>query len=127
MTISSQGAATPGEAVAALLRTAVWHPADPAVEGLRRPLTRLAAIYLAREKRSNGMALDPVAHFHLSNGARIERLNWLGDVSEKGIAQSCGLMVNYLYRPDEIEANHEAYRGDRKVAAAAALRSLIRG
>ena len=61
------------------------------------------------------------------SSARIERLNWLGDVSAKGIAQSCGLMVNYLYRPDEIEANHEAYRGDRRVAMTSAIRGLIRG
>jgi malonyl-CoA decarboxylase len=114
-------------ALRGLLAMAVWHPADPATEALRRPLTRLAAVYLAREKRRNGMALDPVAHFHLSNGARIERLNWLGDVSARGIARSCGMMVNYSYRPDEIEAQHEAYRGDRRVAMASAIRGLIRG
>ncbi len=110
-----------------LLEAAVWHPADPATEALRRPLMRLAAVFLARAKRPGGMARDQVAHFHLSNGARIERLNWLGDVSSRGIAQSCGLMVNYLYRPDEIEANHEAYRGERKVAMAGAIRALVRG
>ncbi len=117
----------PAAALRALLAMAVWHPADPATEALRRPLTRLAAVYLAREKRPNGTAFDPVAHFHLSNGARIERLNWLGDVSAKGIARSCGIMVNYSYRPDEIEAQHEAYRGDQRVAVAAGVRSLIRG
>lgn len=117
----------PAAALRALLEMAVWHPVDPATEALRRPLIRLAAIYLGREKRANGMAIDPVAHFHLSNGARIERLNWLGDVSAKGVARSCGLMVNYLYRPEEIEANHEAYRGDRRVAMTAAIRSLLRG
>ena len=105
---------------------AVWHPADPATEALRRPLSRLAAVYLVREKRSNGMALDPVAHFHLSNGARIEQLNWLGDVSAKGVARSCGLMVNYLYRLEDIEANHEAYRGERRVATSSAIRGAAR-
>jgi len=117
----------PAASLGNLLRLALWHPADPATEALRRPLMRLAAVYLSREKRSNGMALDPVAHFHLSNGARIEQLDWLGDVSAKGIARSCGLMVNYLYRPDEIEANHESYRGERKVAMAPGFRSLVRG
>ena len=128
--IEAAGAEPDGGAAAALralLEMAVWHPADPATEALRRPLTRLAANYLGREKRPNGMAIDPVAHFHLSNGARIERLNWLGDVSAKGVARSCGLMVNYLYRPDEIEANHEAYRGDGRVAMTSAIRGLIRG
>ncbi len=114
-------------ALKALLDMAVWHPADPATEALRRPLSRLAATYLVREKRSNGMALDPVAHFHLSNGARIEQLNWLGDVSAKGVARSCALMVNYLYRLEDIEANHEAYRGERRVATSSAIRGSLRG
>ena len=74
-----------------------------------------------RERAPSGRALDPVAHFHLSNGARVERLNWLGDVSPKGLQQSAGIMVNYLYRLGDIEANHEAYRGEGRVAAASAL------
>ena len=65
-----------------------------------------------------------MAHFHLSNGARVERLNWLGDVSPKGLRQSAGIMVNYLYRLGDIEANHEAYRGEGRVAAASAVRGL---
>ena len=68
-----------------------------------------------------------MAHFHLSNGARVERLNWLADVSVKGLQQSAGIMVNYLYRLGEIEANHEAYRGEGRVAASSALRNLARG
>jgi malonyl-CoA decarboxylase len=68
-----------------------------------------------------------VAHFHLSNGARVERLNWLGDLSAKGLTQSAGIMVNYLYRLDHIEANHEAYRGEGMVAASSAVRNLARG
>src|ERR1700757_1190832 len=87
--------------------------ADPrAAAVLRDPLIRLCAWYLLREKTSSGRALDPVAHFHLSNGARVERLNWLGDVSDKGLQQSAGIMVNYLYRLADIEVNHEAYRGE---------------
>ena len=67
-----------------------------------------------------------MAHFHLSNGARVERLNWLGDVSPKGLRQSAGIMVNYLYRLGDIEANHEAYRGEGRVVAASAVRGLTR-
>ena len=68
-------------------------------------LIRLGARYLLKEapKGRAGRALDPVAHFHLSNGARVERLNWRADVSENGLRQSCGLMVNYLYDPSSIE------------------------
>ena len=78
----------------------------------------MRALSACASGRRSGRALDPVAHFHLSNGARVERLNWLGDVSAKGLQQSAGIMVNYLYRLADIEANHEAYRGEGRVAAA---------
>ena len=101
---------------------------ETAIAGaLREPLLRLCARYLVGERAPSGRALDPVAHFHLSNGARVERLNWLADVSVKGLQQSAGIMVNYLYRLGEIEANHEAYRGEGRVAASSALRNLARG
>jgi malonyl-CoA decarboxylase len=67
-----------------------------------------------------------VARFHLGNGARLERLNWLGDVSERGIAQSNGLMVNYLYDLDHIEQNHESYAEGHTVVASNAIRRLVR-
>ena len=104
-----------------------WHRDARTAAALREPMLRLAARYLLQMRAASGRALDPVAHFHLSNGARVERLNWLGDVSEKGLAQSAGLMVNYLYRLAEIEENHEAYRGEGRVAASSAVRSLARG
>jgi malonyl-CoA decarboxylase len=66
-----------------------------------------------------------VAHFHLSNGARVERLNWCADRSAKGLKQSAGLMVNYLYRLSDIEANHEAYASEGTVAAASGVRGLL--
>jgi malonyl-CoA decarboxylase len=93
---------------------------------LREPLSRLCAQYLLLEKGRSGRAADPVAHFHLTNGARVERLNWLGDLSEKGLQQSAGIMVNYLYRLDHIETNHEAYRGEGRVAASSTVRHLLR-
>ena len=100
---------------------------DPQVAAvLREPLLRLCARYLVQGRTPAGRALDGVAHFHLSNGARVERLNWLGDVSPKGLQQSAGIMVNYLYRLGDIEANHEAYRDDGRVVASSAVRSLIR-
>ena len=91
-------------------------------------LIRLGVRYLIKEapKGKPGRALDPVAHFHLSNGARVERLNWRADVSENGLRQSCGLMVNYLYDPASIENNHEAYVGEGQRAASGGLKRLIR-
>jgi malonyl-CoA decarboxylase len=103
-----------------------WHEKPALAAVLREPLLRLCARYLLHERTSSRRALDPVAHFHLSNGARVERLNWLGDVSAKGLQQSAGIMVNYLYRLADIAANHEAYRGEGRVAASAMIRSLAR-
>jgi len=100
---------------------------DPQIgTALRYPLLRLCARYLVHERTPAGRALDPVAHFHLSNGARVEQLNWLADTSSKGLQQSAGIMVNYLYHLSEIEANHEAYRGEGRVAASGAIRNLLR-
>jgi malonyl-CoA decarboxylase len=99
---------------------------EPLAQALRTPLLRLAARYLLTEKTSRGRALDPVAHFHLTNGARMERLDWLADLSPKGMQQSAGIMINYLYRLSEIEANHEAYTGEGRVAASATLTRLAK-
>ncbi|MBV8507856.1 MAG: malonyl-CoA decarboxylase family protein, partial [Alphaproteobacteria bacterium] len=116
----------PGGDLLLLLEREGWD-SDAQIAGvLREPLLRLCARYLVRERAPSGRALDPVAHFHLSNGARVERLNWLGDVSAKGLQQSAGIMVNYLYRLGEIEANHESYRGEGRVVASSALRNLAR-
>jgi malonyl-CoA decarboxylase len=104
-----------------------WHHDPRVAASLREPLLRLCARYLTEAHAPSARALDPVAHFHLSNGARVERLNWLGDVSEKGLHQSAGIMVNYLYRQGDIEANHEAYRDEGRVAASSAVRTLARG
>ncbi|MBN9525509.1 MAG: malonyl-CoA decarboxylase [Alphaproteobacteria bacterium] len=113
-------------ALAAGLAEADWH-LDPARSAaLAAPLTRLCARYLAEEK-ANGRALDRVAHFHLSNGARIEQVNWLGDTSAAGLAQAYGLMVNYRYKLDEIDGNHEAYVAEGTVATSSAVRKLLKG
>jgi malonyl-CoA decarboxylase len=110
----------------ALLDRTDWHDRPQLAGVLREPLLRLCARYLLRERAPSGRALDPVAHFHLTNGARVERLNWQGDLSPKGLQQSAGIMVNYLYRLADIEANHEAYRGEGRVAASSALQALAR-
>jgi malonyl-CoA decarboxylase len=100
-------------------------PADAqARQVLREPLLRLAAHYLVNVKRQ-GQAYDPVAHFHLRNGASLERLNWLADTSGKGLDQSAGIMVNYLYRPDEIDDNHERYAGEGRVTTSRSVRKLL--
>ena len=86
----------------------------------------LAASYFLQAKSADNRPVDPVARFHLGNGARLERINWLGDVSEKGLREAHGLMVNYRYEPGDIERNHEAYAQDATVAASRAVRGLVR-
>jgi malonyl-CoA decarboxylase len=107
-----------------LMATHDWAKTPAVAAALQPPLLRLAAQYLLTAKREDGRALDPVTHFHLSNGARVERINWLADTSPKGLAQSAGMMVNYLYRTADIEANHEAYTGEGVVAASSEVRAL---
>jgi malonyl-CoA decarboxylase len=115
-----------GQGLGELLARPRWHAEAPLAQALRAPLLRLAARYLLTEKTSRGRALDPVSHFHLTNGARMERLNWLADLSPKGLQQSMGIMINYLYRLSEIEVNHEAYSGEGRVTASAALTRLVK-
>jgi malonyl-CoA decarboxylase len=91
---------------------------DAAADALRGPLTRLCAAYLTTRAEGRGPA-DPVARFHLGNGARLERINWLGNVAPRGIGESFGIMVNYLYDPEQIEANHEAFVRGATVRSAA--------
>jgi malonyl-CoA decarboxylase len=99
---------------------------DGAAERLEEPLLRAAATYFLSAKGRGGLPLDPVARFHLGNGARLEQLDFLADLSEKGLAQSHGLMVNYQYDLDDIEKNHEAFAENRTVVAASGIRKLAR-
>ncbi|MDA1097952.1 MAG: malonyl-CoA decarboxylase [Proteobacteria bacterium] len=108
-----------------LLARGDWHTDETLAATLRPVLEALAARYLLLEKRGQ-RALDPVQNFHLSNGARLERINWLGDTSRNGLEGAAGFMVNYLYNLGDIEQNHEAYRGRGKITAAASVRRLLK-
>jgi malonyl-CoA decarboxylase len=93
-------------------------------EGADRTLSTLAAAYFLHARTPEGRVIDPVARFHLGNGARLERINPRGDLSPAGKRQSLGVMVNYLYDLDHIEANHEAFANRGAVAASSAVRKL---
>ena len=93
------------------------------IEVLRPVLMRLSARYLTRQP---SIGIDPVAGFHLGNGARLERLNPFGDLSEAALRQSHGLMVNYLYDLDDIERNHETFANKNEVVASSSIRKLAR-
>ncbi|HOB60727.1 MAG TPA: malonyl-CoA decarboxylase [Candidatus Competibacteraceae bacterium] len=110
-----------------LLQTPDWYQKPDLAKALKNPLRRLCARYLAKEKRDSGSAYDRVANFHLTNGSRIERLNWLADTSANGLKQSAGMMVNYLYKLDDIETNHEVYRGEGKVITSSSIKTLLKG
>ena len=112
------------DALAALDQAEWWR--DPAlVETLREPLLRAAAWYYVRARNGRGLPVDAVARFHLGNGARLERLDFLADTSERALKQSYGLMVNYLYDLDYIERNHEAYADERAVVASSQVMRLV--
>src|SRR6266567_1146675 len=103
-----------------------WWQEPEAAEELREAVLRAAAAYFLGARTPRGMPLDPVARFHLGNGARLEQIDWLADSSPKGLRQSHGLMVNYLYDLEEIEHYHEAYAESRTVVASSAIRKLAR-
>ncbi len=88
-------------------------------------LRRTAATYLLTAKRGDGMPLDPVARFHLGNGAQLHAVHARADVSAKGLAESCGAMVNYLYDLGKITQNHEGFAKRQEVAASDAVRGLL--
>jgi len=95
-------------------------PAD-----LRQRLISLCAFYLLHEKRGD-KPLDPVARFHLKNGARLERINWMADDSASGIKQSAGIMANYVYELADLQRNHESYTRSGKVLSSARIERLSR-
>jgi len=102
-----------------------WPKDEKACKALKEPLMGLAAHYLVKEKRGI-RALDPVTHFHLSNGASLERINWLGDTSSKGMRESAGIMVNYLYRQSHIDDYHEAYVLEGKINISKQLKDFLK-
>ena len=103
-----------------------WWSDEVAAENVREPLLRAAAWYYLRARTPRGAPLDSVARFHLGNGARLERLNFAADTSERALRQSHGLMVNYLYDLEHIEQNHEAYAQQHAVVAASAVTRLVK-
>jgi malonyl-CoA decarboxylase len=125
----AQPSATFSEADSAVLTgldSAGWWSDQAQIEEMRETMLRAAATYYMTARNSAGLPLDAVARFHLGNGARLERLDWPGDLSERARKQSQGLMVNYLYDLGDIEKNHEAYAENRTIIAAGAIKKLAR-
>lgn len=102
-----------------------WHTDKALTDKLKPILMRLCATYLVDQKKQ-GKPLDPVANFHLFNGARLEKLNWLADTSSKGMKQSAGLMVNYYYKLSDIDDNHEEFVTHGKIVAGKQVRGYLK-
>ena len=101
-----------------------WHKDEALKNRLEKVLMPLAVKYFLTEK-SREKPADPVARFHLGNGARLNRVNWLADTSENGLKQSAGMMVNYLYDVKSITKNHELYAKDHEVVVSNKVRKLL--
>ncbi len=112
----------PDAALLPQLESGGWWNEPAQSEKLRAPLLRLCARYLTRQP---SIRIDPVARFHLGNGARLERVNWLGNNAPRGIQESFGIMVNYLYDHDSIENNHEAFVRDRTIVRSPDVDALL--
>ena len=125
--LAKRAAATNDPAIAALARTetgAGWLDTAKTDAPLKQMLLRVCATYLTRHASAEDRA-DPVARFHLGNGARLERINWLGNTAPRGIQELFGIMVNYLYDVETIESNHEAFVNDGTVMRSADVDALL--
>ena len=122
----SQALAAVDLAALSVLDDGGWANDPHAIGLLRDPVLKAAATYFLTARSRSGSPVDPVARFHLGNGARLERIDWPADLSERGLQQSYGVMVNYLYDLGDIEKNHEAYAESRAVIAANAVKKLAR-
>ncbi len=118
---------SPAECIGKVIKSKTWHRDANLRDTLQPILLSLCAHYLLNVKRRDShAAADPVANFHLSNGARLQRINWLADTSPKGIDSSTGIMVNYLYRLNRIENFHDDYSARGIVNASSAVRALMK-
>ncbi|HEX5477009.1 MAG TPA: malonyl-CoA decarboxylase [Burkholderiales bacterium] len=106
------------------LEDPAWHLGE-VPEALQALLLRLCADYLLNAKQGLD-PLDPVARFHLGNGAALERLNWLANTSERGMARSAGMMVNYVYWLAEVDRNHERFFREHAIVASSQLEKLAK-
>lgn len=110
-----------------LLEGRAWLDDAAAVKAAEGVLMPLAAHYLTEARDGKGRLIDPVARFHLGNGARLEEINWSADNSPRGRASSLGIMVNYAYVLSDVEDNHEAFVNDGEVAVSQSVQRLARG
>ncbi len=115
------------EALGPLLGNPDEFATPAALEPYKEELLRWCGRYLLYAKRPGGQVEDRVEHFHLSNGARVERVNWMANPSPSGMERALGMMVNYRYDLNHIDSNHERYVAAGEVAHAASVSNLLKG
>jgi malonyl-CoA decarboxylase len=123
---ASDHVAEEDRALLALLDRPDWHLDGEAAKTLKAWLLPAVAAYLLVARTDSGKPIDPVARFHLGNGARLERIHWLSDLTPKGLRQAAGFMVNYLYELDRMDRNQEAFVRNGEIASSHAVRKLLR-
>jgi hypothetical protein len=122
--LSLPSSSSPASLLDSILKTPTWSTDADVSKLIEASLTRLCARYLVQEKK-RGLALDPVANFHVRNGAQVFRINWMGDKSEKRMKQSYGFMVNYLYKLEDVEKNNESYLMQGSVAVSEQVAQIL--
>ena len=124
---ASDHVAEEDKALLALLDGPDWHLDADAAKTLKTRLLPAVAAYLLVVRTPFGKPIDPVARFHLGNGARLERIHWQSDLTPKGLNEGAGFMVNYLYELDRIERNQESFARNGEIASSNSVRRLLRG
>jgi len=114
-----------GETLGGALARPDWHTDPQRADAVSKALEPLVATYLLGARGRGNQPLDPVARFHLGNGASLDRLNMLGDLSPRGLKNAHGAMVNYRYNLKDLERNHELYATEQELVAAPAIRKLV--
>lgn len=104
---------------------AVRTPDRERLDPFREGLEKIVATYLKVERRNDGFPRDPVARFHLKNGARLEQVNWMANSTDRGLKQSLGLMVNYRYHEDYLEENHRRYMNNQEVVCSKDVKEIL--
>ena len=112
-------------ALSRTLTTASWRDDPAEADRLRPQVEAAAARYFTTARNPSGAPRDAVARFHLGNGAAAWRVNWPGDLSDGAVARAHGLMINYLYEPAAIEAQHEAFVRDGTIATGAPMAAIL--
>jgi malonyl-CoA decarboxylase len=123
---ASDHVAEEDRALLAVLDESGWHLDAEAAGALKTRLLPAVAAYLLVVRTESGKPIDPVARFHLGNGARLERIHWQSDLTPKGLHEGAGFMVNYLYELDRIERNQESFARNGEIASSNSVRRLLR-